>query len=84
MKNKFLLLSALLTFYSVALFAQTPAKPKLVVGIVVDQMRFDYLYRFQSNYGKDGFNRLMREGTNFTYAHFNYVPTPVTELSSQQ
>ena len=74
MKNKFLLLFALLTFYSTALFAQTPAKPKLVVGIVIDQMRFDYLYRFQSNYGKDGFNRLMNEGTNFTYAHFNYVP----------
>ncbi len=74
MKNKFLFLFALLTFYPALLFAQIPAKPKLVVGIVVDQMRFDYLYKFQSNYGSDGFNRLINEGTNFTYAHFNYVP----------
>jgi predicted AlkP superfamily pyrophosphatase or phosphodiesterase len=43
-------------------FAQTPARPKLVVGIVVDQMRYDYLYRFNSKYGKDGFNRLLQGG----------------------
>jgi predicted AlkP superfamily pyrophosphatase or phosphodiesterase len=49
--------------------------PKLVVGIVIDQMRFDYLYRFRNNYGEDGFNKLMKEGANFTYAHLNYVPT---------
>jgi predicted AlkP superfamily pyrophosphatase or phosphodiesterase len=50
-------------------------KPKLVVGIVIDQMRFDYLYRFRNNFCDSGFNRLMNEGSNFTYAHFNYVPT---------
>ncbi len=56
--------------------AQTDqAKPKLVVGIVIDQMRFDYLYRFQALYGNNGFKKLMNEGTNFTFAHFNYVPT---------
>ena len=55
--------------------AQTPAKPKLVVGIVVDQMRYDYLERFKSSFGKDGFLRLMNEGSNFTFAHYNYIPT---------
>lgn len=74
MRNKFLLLFAFVIFFSAASFAQIQSKPKLVVGIVIDQMRFDYLYRFRSNYGKDGFNRLINEGTNFTYAHFNYVP----------
>ena len=49
--------------------------PKLVVGIVIDQMRFDYLYRFRNNYGEDGFKRLMNEGANFTNSHFNYAPT---------
>jgi len=34
---------------------------KLVVGIVVDQMRFDYLYRFYSNYSEYGFKRIMNE-----------------------
>lgn len=30
-------------------------RPKLVVGLVVDQMRWDYLYRFYNKYGNDGF-----------------------------
>ncbi|MDR3667037.1 MAG: alkaline phosphatase family protein [Ignavibacteriaceae bacterium] len=49
--------------------------PKLVIGIVIDQMRFDYLYRFRNNYSESGFKRIMNEGSNFTYAHLNYVPT---------
>jgi predicted AlkP superfamily pyrophosphatase or phosphodiesterase len=52
-----------------------PNKPKLVVGIVVDQMRYDFLYRFQSKYGKGGFNRMMTEGFNARNTHFNYGPT---------
>jgi predicted AlkP superfamily pyrophosphatase or phosphodiesterase len=49
--------------------------PKLVVGIIVDQMRFDYLYRFGTNYSESGFKRIMNEGSNFTFAHLNYVPS---------
>ncbi len=56
-------------------FPQKVERPKLVVGIVVDQMRFDYLYRFKPYFGKEGFNRLINDGANFTFAHFNYVPT---------
>lgn len=37
-------------------------RPKLVVGIVVDQMRWDYLYRYQKRYGEGGFKRLLHEG----------------------
>lgn len=55
--------------------AQQKAKPKLVVGIVVDQMRAEYLYRFQDNYTEDGFKRLMGEGFNVKNMHYNYVPT---------
>ncbi|WP_178989831.1 alkaline phosphatase PafA [Winogradskyella schleiferi] len=51
------------------------AKPKLVVGIVVDQMRYDYLTRFDSKFGDGGFKRMMREGFNCKNNHFNYVPT---------
>lgn len=50
-------------------------KPKLVVGIVVDQMRADYLYRFERHYSEGGLMRLMREGTNFQNCHYSYVPT---------
>ncbi|WOD42273.1 alkaline phosphatase PafA [Hwangdonia lutea] len=50
-------------------------KPKLVVGIVVDQMRYDYLTRFESKFGEGGFMRMINEGFNCKNNHFNYVPT---------
>ncbi|MFN8393932.1 MAG: alkaline phosphatase family protein [Bacteroidia bacterium] len=50
-------------------------KPKLVVGIIVDQMRFDYLKRFWPNFGEGGFKRLVQEGSSFTSCNYNYVPT---------
>ena len=53
----------------------TVDRPKLVVGIVVDQMRYDYLTRFYHRYSEDGFKRILREGFNFENAHYNYVPT---------
>jgi len=49
--------------------------PKLIVGIVVDQMRYDYLTRFWDHYGDDGFKRLVNEGFNCKNNHFNYSPT---------
>jgi predicted AlkP superfamily pyrophosphatase or phosphodiesterase len=54
---------------------QLRIKPKLVVGIVVDQMRYDYLTRFYDHYGKDGFRRLVEQGFNCKNNHFNYAPT---------
>ena len=50
-------------------------RPKLVVGIVVDQMRYDYLTRFYNKYGDGGFKRMMNEGFNCKNNHFNYIPT---------
>lgn len=50
-------------------------RPKLVVGIIVDQMRYDYLPRFYHRYDEGGFKRLMKEGFNFENGHFNYIPT---------
>src|SRR5215813_3107539 len=41
------------------------ARPKLVVGVVIDQFRYDYLERFADLFGEDGFQRLMREGAVF-------------------
>ena len=49
--------------------------PKLVVGIVVDQMRYDYLTRFWGHYGEGGFKRLVNKGFNCKNNHFNYAPT---------
>ncbi|PHR99567.1 MAG: alkaline phosphatase, partial [Leeuwenhoekiella sp.] len=70
----FLLGLAALGFQAVN--AQTTSqKPKLVVGIVVDQMRFDYLTRFEAQFGDRGFKRLMSDGFECRSNHFNYVPT---------
>ncbi len=54
-------------------------RPKLVVGLVVDQMRWDYLYRFYNKYGNDGFKRLLNTGYSLNNVHIPYVPT-VTAL----
>lgn len=48
---------------------------KLVVGIVIDQMRYDYLIKFYNKYGEGGFKRLMNGGYNLENVHFNYIPT---------
>ena len=49
--------------------------PKLVIGIVVDQMRYDYLTRFYNRFGDGGFKRMINEGFNCKNNHFNYIPT---------
>ncbi|HMJ70861.1 MAG TPA: alkaline phosphatase PafA [Cyclobacteriaceae bacterium] len=56
-------------------FAQPVNSPKLVVGIVVDQMRQEYIYRFERKFGDGGFKRLMSQGYMLKNAHYNYVPT---------
>lgn len=59
-----------------AAYAQDMAKkPKLVVGIVVDQMRREYLDRFYDRFGEDGFRRMMQEGFDVRNGHYNYFPT---------
>ena len=62
-------------FNSVAQDVTEVDRPKLVVGVVVDQMRYDYLTRFYHRYGEGGFKRLMNEGFNFENAHYNFIPT---------
>jgi predicted AlkP superfamily pyrophosphatase or phosphodiesterase len=58
-----------------SVFGQKQQQPKLVVGIVVDQMCYDYLFRFYDQFGTDGFRRLMDKGSHFRNVTYNYVPT---------
>jgi len=53
----------------------TSSKPKLVLAIIVDQFRYDYLERFSDLFGSGGFKRLISEGAFFTNANYEYVPT---------
>ncbi|MBC8173919.1 MAG: alkaline phosphatase family protein [Chitinophagales bacterium] len=52
-----------------------PSKPKLVIGIVVDQMAYDFLYRYWDNYSEGGFKKLVKEGYSCENTHYNYIPT---------
>lgn len=69
---KRLFLSALVIVAALATFAQN--RPKLIVGIAVDQMRWDYLYRYYNLYGDGGFKRLMNEGYDCENTMINYIP----------
>lgn len=66
--------TALLAAVSMTLNAQVE-RPKLVVGIVVDQMRWDYLYTYQSKWGNDGIKRLLNEGYSCGNTVIDYLPT---------
>jgi predicted AlkP superfamily pyrophosphatase or phosphodiesterase len=77
MVKKFLLLLVFIAFSSL-IFAQQikkENKPKLVVGLVVDQMRWDYLYRYEDLYSSNGFKRLMKDGFSCDRTLIPYVPT---------
>jgi predicted AlkP superfamily pyrophosphatase or phosphodiesterase len=72
-----------LVFFSLSVCAQQTgegeqklvSKPKLVVGIIVDQMRYDFLFRYRDKYSATGFRRLMEEGFLCRNLHYNYIPT---------
>lgn len=71
--KKILIITLLNCFITTLSFSKE--KPKLVVGIVVDQMRYDYIYRFWNEFSKDGFKKLVNEGYFFRNAQFGYAPT---------
>ena len=85
MKYFFQVISFCLVLSSVSAQENSPSKfdpekdlmatPKLVVGVVVDQMRYDYITRFWNRFGNDGFKKLVSEGFNLRNNHFNYIPT---------
>jgi len=64
----------------VAIAPETPAstelpRPKLVVGLVIDQMRWDYLYRYYARYSNNGFKRLLNDGFSCENTQVDYIPT---------
>lgn len=78
MKGKHIILFIVLSFYLYDGIAQRikripPEQPKLIVQIVIDQMRYDYLNRFSKYMDEKGFRRLNEEGTTFSNANYNYI-----------
>ena len=76
MKRRYFLISCFLFLISYSTSAQVN-RPKLLVGLVVDQMRWDYLYRYHDMYGADGFKRLLNQGFSCENTMIPYTP-PVT------
>ena len=76
-KSFVFIVCCLLTVVCCPLSAQTSfgERPKLVVGIVVDQMRWDYLSRYYEQFTDGGFRRLLGEGYSYNNCLINYVPT---------
>ncbi len=85
MQQKILITACLFIFNAFNLTAQQKVKntpepgngierPKLVVGLVVDQMRWDYLYRYFNRYGNGGFKRLLQQGYSFENTFIPYTP----------
>lgn len=77
---KYLFLMPMVIIFYLSASAQTTtakpvARPKLVVGVVVDQMRWDFLYRYAEKYSAGGFSRLVREGYSCANTHINYSPS---------
>ena len=71
----FTVLFVLFGFLSISIAQKKVETPKLVVGIVIDQMCYEYLYRYESKFSKNGFKKLMNNGTHCRNTQYNYVPT---------
>lgn len=67
-------LAILIILVTPARAAETP-QPKLIVAILVDQLRFDYLERYRTQYVERGFRLLTDDGAFMTFAHYDYFPT---------
>jgi len=74
--KKFLLSLFVISCFNFSTFSQNIQRPKLVVGIVVDQMRWDYLYRYYDRYEVNGgFKRMIQKGFSCENTLIPYAPT---------
>ena len=68
-------LSLILASFILLSCNKEPRSPKLVVAIVVDQMKYDYLDRFKDQWSDNGYNRFLNEGYSFDNCNYSYIPT---------
>jgi len=54
---------------------KTNINPKLVIGLVLDQMRYDYLFRYWDKLSDGGLKKMLSSGYSFKNANFSYLPT---------
>lgn len=80
MIRKIIILQLFFLFFFTAVKAQKQRpeqvhRPRIVIGMIVDQMRWDYLYKYQNRYGDGGFRRLIREGFSCENTLIKQAPT---------
>jgi len=74
-KTLFLMVLLMCSFMQMQAHTGFAEQPKLVVGIVVDQMRWDYLSRYYHQFREDGIRRLVERGYSCDNCLINYLPT---------
>ena len=74
MIRNYIFLTLLFSFF-ISFSENNDSKPKLVVAVVVDQMRYDFLENLSHRFNDNGFNKLINDGFNCKNNFFNYVPT---------
>ena len=74
MIRNYIFLTLLFSFFT-SFSENNDSKPKLIVAVVVDQMRYDFLENLSHRFNDNGFNKLINDGFNCKNNHFNYVPT---------
>jgi len=75
---KFIITVFLSAFITVNSFSQkriSSEKPRLIVTIFVEGMRYDYLYRYWDKFTEDGFKRLVKHGKYYENAEYDYLYT---------
>jgi predicted AlkP superfamily pyrophosphatase or phosphodiesterase len=70
-----ILISSLVVFPSAGNASAYNARPKLIVVIVIDQFRGDYLERYRDQFGNGGFRLFLDHGANFTDCNYDYANT---------
>lgn len=73
--KKVLSLFFILTLFGSKAHSQSDENPKLIVGITIDQMRYDYIGRFWNLYGENGFKKLVNDGLFMANTHYDHMPT---------
>ncbi|HMQ07874.1 MAG TPA: alkaline phosphatase family protein [Saprospiraceae bacterium] len=72
---RILFLSVIIILLNGKMSGQYEDKPSLIVQVVVDQLRYDYISKYWSHYSDDGFKKLIKEGYFNANAHYSQVPT---------
>ena len=73
-KHRYIQHLTLLAALATALNIDAQQAPRLVVSIIVDQLRTDYMQAFAPLYGENGFNKLLRQGLVYQNGYYPFAP----------